>query len=494
MGKVCAHLVRSALFIGIGECSTDLPRPKAFSTRVGSTFYQIVARLRNRGKPDAGRRNIQSQAEPRYGGTTFFVCTILVPLLVPLFSSPLPFPSIQLTMSRDDRGTTQPSLQAILQTEAVQEALLNTGLYNAKTNTAYSFQVVWEQESRRVAKIIKERQEGMEITAKKLLVRSQNAEKAASSSKRREEIHAELQDIRRATNMVVSDSIVLQDFLTSSRNALWNIAITADKRLALKLTSLVQELFPKIHLNTALVCVVSDLYHTIKQAEAILKTKANTGDTVWQAPSSFERNTTKYWVKDEDLTELLMACAIEAPLLVYGKKGPLTATATRRDLETSEGDKLWDSLATRITSVYFDSTDMNLYKHRLARAEGAQLLRARWYGSTMPVGEKIIFLELKTHHERWVTQKSVKERASIQERDMVTFLKPTPWNKTHAQEILLRATPTLKDKDLAKATNLLLRMHNLVVNNKLTACVRSVYYRAAFQSAKSNGESIHIAT
>ena len=132
---------------------------------------------------------------------------------------------------------------------------------------------------------------------------------------------------------------------------------------------------------------------------------------------------------------------------------------------------------------------MGLYTERLARAEGAKLLRARWYGPTMPQGEQDIFLELKTHHEKWVANKSVKERATIQERDMVTFMKPVPWTSSDAAKaMLLRAKPDMKEKELAKQTNLLLRMHKLVVKHKLKACVRSVYYRAAFQSAKSNGE------
>ena len=383
-------------------------------------------------------------------------------------------------------------LQTFLQSQAVQESVLNAELYKAKSNTSHAFQGIWEMESRRVAGIVHEQQAAAERNAKALLVRAQNAEAIAASGRYSDatQVYTELQHIRQSTGKAAEDYVLLQKFLTSSQNVLSGVAAAADKRLGLRLMPLYERLFPKKHLNTAPVCVVSDIYSTVKKAETTLKSKAGTGDKVWEAPSSFQRNTTKYWVKDEDLTHLLMACATEAPLLVYGKKGPLTSTATPRDLQTSEGDKLWDSLATKINSVYFDAPDMNLYKHRLARAEGAQLLRARWYGNTMPVGERIIFLELKTHHERWVAQKSVKERASIQERDMVDFLRPVPWTKEDAQAMLLRATPSLEEKGLAKATDLLLRMHNLVVANKLTACVRSVYYRAAFQSSTSNGKFV----
>jgi SPX domain protein involved in polyphosphate accumulation len=205
-------------------------------------------------------------------------------------------------------------------------------------------------------------------------------------------------------------------------------------------------------------------------------------------PSSFQRATTKYWVKDAHLTKLMMICAAEAPLLVYGKKGPLTST-NNQDAKKSDGDKLWGELATVITSIYFDSDDMILYHERLKRAEGAQLLRVRWYGTKRPQGDQDIFVELKTHHERWVAQKSVKERAIIKEKDMLAFLEPVRWSSEEAEAIIRRAAkPDIKPETLAKQTRMLLRMHNLVVNHKLTACVRSVYDRAAFQSAKSNGE------
>ena len=161
-----------------------------------------------------------------------------------------------------------------------------------------------------------------------------------------------------------------------------------------------------------------------------------------------------------------------------------------QDMKKSDGDKLWDELATVITSIYFDSDDLALYRERIKRAEGAQLLRARWYGTKTPKGEKPIFLELKTHHEKWVSQKSVKERATIHAADMVKFMLPLKWDKSYAEAMVLKAQPKLKKNadGLAEQTGLLMRMHNLVVKHKLSACVRTCYDRAAFQSSKSNGE------
>lgn len=162
--------------------------------------------------------------------------------------------------------------------------------------------------------------------------------------------------------------------------------------------SSVSQHLPKVTLDSGLVCIHSDLYYAIRNAEESLRSNTSgEGDTLWQAPSSFQRSTTKYWIKDENLTELMLTCTEEAPLLVYGKKSPLTSTNAL--VPRSEGDKLWETLATRITSVYFDSADMSLNKDRIQRLEGAQLLPTRWYGTKRLVGTEIIFLELKTHYE-----------------------------------------------------------------------------------------------
>ena len=65
---------------------------------------------------------------------------------------------------------------------------------------------------------------------------------------------------------------------------------------------------------------------------------------------------------------------------------------------------------------------MEMYSERLRRAEGAQLFRVRWYGPRRPRGDGRVFLELKTHHECWIADSSVKERVSIREGDVGRLL------------------------------------------------------------------------
>ena len=183
------------------------------------------------------------------------------------------------------------------------------------------------------------------------------------------------------------------------------------------------------------------------------------------------------------MTELLLAVVTAAPLLVYGEHGRLTKD---HDLRRIEGGKLWNNLATTISSVYYDSPDMRLYKERIARHEGAQLFRIRWYGDSTPKNNELVFFELKTHHEKWINTFSVKERVDIRAKDVKTFLSRTQWGIHDAEVIVCAANPKLKGKDLEKAIDLLLTMHNLVIKRYLRPCVRSKYQRVAFQSPTSN--------
>jgi SPX domain protein involved in polyphosphate accumulation len=151
-------------------------------------------------------------------------------------------------------------------------------------------------------------------------------------------------------------------------------------------------------------------------------------------------------------------------------------------------EDIWNSIATYITSIYFDSPKtMVMYKDRIARIESAQLFRIRWYGDK-PCGDELIFLELKTHHEQWVDNNSVKERVALQARDLTQVLLRNgfKWTEDKAQELLLAAKPKLHGDDLDDAVDLLLRIRRLIIKKNLHPCVRSSYRRVAFQSNANN--------
>lgn len=339
---------------------------------------------------------------------------------------------------------------------------------------ASRFIEMFQTELSRVTTYIKGQQDSQELSAKAFL---SNIDTIVSSSGG---------DIRTTLRLQAEDlvkaSLQLQRFITRNQAVLQDIATYANEVLGTSCVTMLQRRFTMVPWkgpNSALVVVLSDIYEVIRAVE---QQSQSADQEKWEAPSSFERSTTKYWVEDDKLTDLLLTSVKEVPLLVYGRSGRLT---TKAEYKHSEGDKLWDNLATPISSVYFDSPTMNMYKERIARHEGAQLFRVRWYGSK-PEQNEVVFLELKTHHEMWINTKSVKERVNVQEKDMTKLLAREEWTLQDAKHIVLAASPTLTGEALDKATNLLLTMHQLVLEQNLRPCVRSVYVRAAFQSTKNN--------
>ena len=61
-----------------------------------------------------------------------------------------------------------------------------------------------------------------------------------------------------------------------------------------------------------------------------------------------------------------------------------------------------------------------LFSHgRLDKTPGAIALRLRWYG---PGDPKLVFVERKTHNEKWTGEVSVKERFTLTEEEVPIFL------------------------------------------------------------------------
>ncbi|CAJ1968533.1 unnamed protein product [Cylindrotheca closterium] len=293
-------------------------------------------------------------------------------------------------------------------------------------------------------------------------------------------------DFRQAAQAQVHNSKLLSANAKRFGQMLLDVSRLADTKISTDITfeKTVQErlLFEPWAQSsfTKIVVLFSDVFEALRDLKEAASASGKAG--VWVAPDSFERKTTKYWVPEENLPELLMTCASEAPFLVYGKTGRLSRA------EDIPLDDLWKNLSSKISSIYFDSPSLALYKERIKRREGAQLLRARWYGEKPPKPDQPVFLELKTHHESWIFAKSVKERVAILERDMNAFLysMDSVMSEGYAESLVLAATPKLKGEKLAKAIDLLIRSHTLVVRHKLRPCVRSTYDRLAFQSSKSN--------
>ncbi|KAH7376088.1 vacuolar transporter chaperone 4 [Plectosphaerella cucumerina] len=118
---------------------------------------------------------------------------------------------------------------------------------------------------------------------------------------------------------------------------------------------------------------------------------------------SFVRQTTKYWVHPDNVTELKLIILKHLPVLVFN------------------ASKEFEIADSAITSIYYDNPDKwDLYEGRLKKTEGAEAIRLRWYGGMQ---SENIFVERKTHREDWTGEKSVKARFSIKEKNVNSYMR-----------------------------------------------------------------------
>jgi SPX domain protein involved in polyphosphate accumulation len=125
---------------------------------------------------------------------------------------------------------------------------------------------------------------------------------------------------------------------------------------------------------------LSNIYSSLRQDQV--------GRASDDASQSFTRSTSKYWVKTEDVSRVKYAVLRHLPVFLQ---------------KTSTGES--DSQFTN--SVYLDNDQLELYHGRLEKLPGAIALRMRWYG---PGDPDVVFVERKTHNDKWTGEVSVKER------------------------------------------------------------------------------------
>ena len=179
------------------------------------------------------------------------------------------------------------------------------------------------------------------------------------------------------------------------------------------------------------------------------------------APASsqqnFIRRTTKYWVHEENVTEVKCIILKYLPVLVFSSKGE------------KEPDPA-------ITSIYFDNDSFELYQGRLEKSEGAQAIRLRWYGN---MSQTEIFVERKTHREDWTGESSIKARFPIKEKYVNDFLKGNySMDKSIAK---MRARQQKSEKELQELQELSSQVQSTILEKKLHPMVRTFYNRTAFQ-------------
>lgn len=169
----------------------------------------------------------------------------------------------------------------------------------------------------------------------------------------------------------------------------------------------------------------------------------------------FLRKTTKYWVHPDNVAEVKCIILKYLPVLVFPNE--------------------FGTIDQAISSVYLDNEEMDLYKGRLEKNEGAEAIRLRWYGSQEPAE---VFVERKTHREDWTGEVSCKERFTIKAKHVNEYLA----GKYSAEEIKIKSLKEGASEEKAEKTRILAEeVQDSVLSKNLKPTLRTFYNRTAFQ-------------
>lgn len=175
--------------------------------------------------------------------------------------------------------------------------------------------------------------------------------------------------------------------------------------------------------------------------------------------ASFIRQTTKYWVHPDNVTELKLIILKHLPVLVFN------------------ANKEFEAADSAITSIYYDNPETwDLYEGRLKKTEGAEAIRLRWYGGMQ---NETIFVERKTHREDWTGEKSVKARFALKEKNVNAYLH----GELLPAAIFEKARKEGKksEKAIAEDERLASEIQWSVLKKGYKPVCRSFYHRTAFQ-------------
>lgn len=205
-----------------------------------------------------------------------------------------------------------------------------------------------------------------------------------------------------------------------------------------------------------------ELLVTLSKLYDIVRTRGNPvkGDSAsGGSQGNFIRNTTKYWVHPDNITELKLIILKHLPVLVYN------------------GAKEFEADDTAITSIYYDNPDTwELYEGRLKKTEGAEAIRLRWYGG---MDTDKIFVERKTHREDWTGEKSVKARFQVREKHVNPYMKGEMLPAAIMEK--QRKTGKRSQSDYDKDEQLAQEIQWEVLKKGYEPVCRSFYHRTAFQ-------------
>ncbi|KAK7951337.1 vacuolar transporter chaperone 4 [Apiospora aurea] len=200
---------------------------------------------------------------------------------------------------------------------------------------------------------------------------------------------------------------------------------------------------------------LSKMYDNVRTRGNPVKGDSSAGGS----QASFVRQTTKYWVHPDNVTELKLIILKHLPVLVFNAK------------------KEFEQADSAITSIYYDNPEKwDLYEGRLKKTEGAEAIRLRWYGGMQ---NDQIFVERKTHREDWTGEQSVKARFNVKEKNVNSYMRGDLLPAALFEKA--RKEGKKQEKQIAEEERLAQEVQYSVLKKGYKPVCRSFYNRTAFQ-------------
>lgn len=231
----------------------------------------------------------------------------------------------------------------------------------------------------------------------------------------------------------------------------------------------------------------------------------------WQPPASFSRKSVKYWVPAEHVTALKLFVIKHLPILELTKSEPVgpdfhLQKVSKKSLHQTMvpsspsvflrpppfSPTKTDQSHNYISSIYLDNDDLDVYNIRVRRLQGGQLLRVRWYGGEMLAGDSLptpgrkatIFVERKTHNQRWTGEVSKKDRFPLDLPLLPGYLSGELSAEKVFEIMLLQGS--ISAGNARAQLELAKDCQRTILSMGQGPMVRTVFHRTAFQSASSN--------
>ncbi|KAI9301265.1 VTC domain-containing protein [Cunninghamella echinulata] len=220
--------------------------------------------------------------------------------------------------------------------------------------------------------------------------------------------------------------------------------------------------------NDALLLKLSQLFAQVRQGGKQMSFQPsssflNNKNTIYTEHQPHQANkkivVKRYFVQKENVLELKTYVLRHLPVLVY------------RD---NSGKK--ENIDPPISSLYLDNADLDIYNSRVELAQGSQIIRIRWYGTSKR--NNAISIERRTLSEESCGE--LKDKFTIKDKYITDFLQGGhAYIDKYTKK--LRDTPGKTEEDVEKYTSLVNQVQKYIMDNKLQPVLRTYYKRTAFQ-------------